>query len=324
MNTTNPHPKFSIVVPLFNKEAVVLTTLQSVIQQTYKNFELIVVDDGSSDQSVKRIQSHISDQRIHIISQHNQGVSAARNNGVHHASGEWVCFLDADDWWHPNHLELLANAISKYKTIEFFATAFIPQADKADWQPQTWPIPEKFGFNQINDLPLQWMQSIPFYTSSVCIRTKLLKQSAPCFVVGESFGEDLDLWFRLAETTPILQIDTPTVVYRTEQADSLTSGATHLRIPYVVKNLRSRLKNSQIPPNLCNSSQQYIDHELISLARTAIATRQRGLALKLLTEAYRSFLSKRWWLTLFMTLFFSGNAVKSWQNKRSGRQEALQ
>lgn len=121
--------KISVVIPVYNAEKFVAATLQSVIDQTYKNLEILIVDDGSPDNSVEVCQ-HFSDPRIKIIRQENRGLAGARNTGIRNAKGQYIAFLDADDIWvstklekHINHLENSPNV-----GISFSYSAFIDEA----------------------------------------------------------------------------------------------------------------------------------------------------------------------------------------------------
>jgi glycosyltransferase involved in cell wall biosynthesis len=113
--------KVSVVIPLYNKEAYITRTIDSVLSQTYTNFELLIVDDGSSDNSINIARSY-KDIRIRIIKQENRGVSNARNNGIINSQSEWVAFLDADDEYEPSFLENVVNFIQKY---DRFALVFV-------------------------------------------------------------------------------------------------------------------------------------------------------------------------------------------------------
>ena len=93
----------SVVIPLYNKEKKIEYTLKSVFTQTFQNFEIVIVDDGSTDNSVEEVEK-FTDSRIRLIHQTNAGVSAARNRGIEAASGELIAFLDADDVWMPEYL----------------------------------------------------------------------------------------------------------------------------------------------------------------------------------------------------------------------------
>ena len=96
---------FSIIIPLYNKEDSVVSTVQSILHQSCADFEVIVVNDGSTDSSTERL-AEISDKRIRLIDQDNGGVSRARNVGIENATSDYIAFLDADDQWHPSHNQL--------------------------------------------------------------------------------------------------------------------------------------------------------------------------------------------------------------------------
>ncbi len=116
-------PKISVVIPVYNKAPYLKNTISSVLNQSFKDFELILVNDGSTDQSEEIIQS-FSDNRIIYIEQENQGVAIARNNGAKIAKASLIAFLDADDLWYANHLSTLWQLQQNYSDAAFFATAY--------------------------------------------------------------------------------------------------------------------------------------------------------------------------------------------------------
>lgn len=113
----------SVVIPLYNKEASITQSLKSVLSQEYDDFEVVIVDDGSTDGSVDVVEA-INDPRIRLIKQENGGPSKARNTGVKNAKGEWILFLDADDELEPDALEYFANLIRKFSDFKFFCAPF--------------------------------------------------------------------------------------------------------------------------------------------------------------------------------------------------------
>lgn len=117
-------PVFSVIIPLYNKELIVEKTIRSVLQQTFTNFELIIVDDGSTDNSLNIIKS-IEDNRISIVEQTNGGPSKARNTGIRNAQSDWLYFIDADDEMLPNTLEHFWNFIIKYPQQKMFCGEII-------------------------------------------------------------------------------------------------------------------------------------------------------------------------------------------------------
>ena len=110
----------SVVIPLYNKEEQIAHTLQSVFTQTFQNFEIVIVDDGSTDNSVEEVEK-FTDSRIRLIHQTNAGVSAARNRGIEEARGELIAFLDADDEWMPEYLATQYGLYQKYPECSVYA-----------------------------------------------------------------------------------------------------------------------------------------------------------------------------------------------------------
>ena len=113
----------SVVIPLYNKEASIKQSLMSVLSQSYQDFEVVIVDDGSTDNSVAKVEE-IQDSRIRLIRQENGGPSKARNTGVKNAKGEWILFLDADDELEPGALEYFAKNINKHFDTSFIFAPF--------------------------------------------------------------------------------------------------------------------------------------------------------------------------------------------------------
>lgn len=116
----------SVVIPLYNKEAIVARSVGSVLSQSFADFEVVVVDDGSTDRSAE-IMRAIDDPRVRLVSQGNGGPSKARNTGVHEAKGEWIVFLDADDELLPDALKNYNNLIKRHTDADFIACSFYYQ-----------------------------------------------------------------------------------------------------------------------------------------------------------------------------------------------------
>lgn len=119
----NLQPLISIVVPLYNKATSINNTVNSVLSQIYKNFELVIINDGSTDDSLK-IVSSIQDSRIRIINKQNEGVSRTRNRGIKEAKGEYILFLDADDYIYPDCLQRLLDLKTKYPDAKVYTGNF--------------------------------------------------------------------------------------------------------------------------------------------------------------------------------------------------------
>ena len=137
-------PYFSVIIPLYNKESFIEKTLECVLNQTFKDFEIIIVNDGSTDNGLEKIKK-FTDNRIKIFQQENQGVSVARNKGMEMAEGEYFCFLDADDEWKNDCLENFYKAIVRFSDYLVFSAAIEIETEKKT-------IPAQYALtNFIND-----------------------------------------------------------------------------------------------------------------------------------------------------------------------------
>src|SRR5690625_5076160 len=124
---------FSVVIPLYNKELSIRNTLQSVLDQTFTDFEIVIVNDGSTDSSAAIVEE-FTDPRIRLIHQENQGVSAARNKGIEEAKYDWIVFLDGDDLWENNHLEEFVKMIKLFPEDRVFCTSHTKSKLKKEYE----------------------------------------------------------------------------------------------------------------------------------------------------------------------------------------------
>lgn len=212
---------FSIIIPLYNKADYIAETLKSVLNQTYCDYEVIVVNDSSTDNSLE-VASSFQDERIHIYTKENEGVSAARNYGIMHAKYDYIAFLDADDIWESDYLECQKKLIGTYPDAGIYSTAFY-SLEKRKRKLRNVLINEHIHFlvhdyfkeSVMNGLSICW-------TSSLCLKKEVIKE-IPMFRVGIKRGEDLDLWLRIALNYDVAYLNLPKVFYRTGLSDSLTS-----------------------------------------------------------------------------------------------------
>lgn len=185
--------KLSVVIPLFNKEKSISRAIDSVFKQTFKNFELIIVNDGSTDNSLYFVEK-IKDERIKIINKKNGGVSSARNVGIENAHTEWICFLDADDYWTPNHLEVINDLRCKYPYAQLYSTVTQENSEKGLRYIQN-SLPDNFE-GYVNNYFFLAIKGTLFTSSSVCVK-KASFEAVGLFDTSLKHGEDLDMWFRL-------------------------------------------------------------------------------------------------------------------------------
>ena len=294
---------FSVVIPMYNKGPYIACTLQSVLAQNLSDLEVVVVDDGSNDNG-PQIVAQCPDPRVRLLQQSNAGVAAARNRGIEAARGQWVCFLDADDWLDPGYLSALQRAHQLYPQADVLAADFVRVPHAPGPWPPGWTSPtEGARVELITRLARYWMSYPSLSSSSVAVRRRRLLALQPCFPVGESMGEDLDLWFRLAEQTPIALVHEPRVAYRVAVGGSLSShqvlGAAREAPPFLQR-LRQRVREGQLPPQLRRDTRWLIAQHELSLAREALQAGHRAQALRWLLRAHHALRGRRWWFTLIM------------------------
>ena len=186
-------PFFSIIIPLYNKENFIENTLKSVLAQTFNDFEIIVINDGSTDNSESVVLKH-HDKRIRYFSKDNQGVAITRNLGIELAQSEFICFLDADDYWFPNFLEEIKYLIDKNLSQKVFATAIEIQTKKNTF-PARYSIPKKDQFQIVDFFDSSQRESIIRTSSSVF--HKSVFETAGQFDERLKISEDTDLWIRI-------------------------------------------------------------------------------------------------------------------------------
>lgn len=206
----------SVIIPLFNKAETIRNTIESVLRQTYSDFEIVIVDDGSTDRSIDIVKS-ISDLRIRIYSQSNAGVSAARNIGIENSRGEFVAFLDADDEWKTDYLKSQIRLTEKYPQCDVFASRYETCTNDGQISPA---VINKLLFQGNDGIVDNYFQVAscsepPLFTSAVMVRRSAILEVGG-FPHGIKSGEDLLTWARLAARFKIAYSTTPMVSFTIE------------------------------------------------------------------------------------------------------------
>jgi len=200
-------------MPLYNKEREVGRAIQSVLSQTVLNFELVVVNDGSTDGGPKIVQ-RVGDPRIRLINQTNAGVSAARNRGIEEAQSDLIAFLDADDEWMPDFLETISHLRDKFPTCDVFATNYLYRnVDGTLMHPIIRGMPAS-NWEGIFDnyFVVASRSDPPIWSSAVAISKKAIT-SVNGFPVGVTGGEDLVTWAKLALQFRIAYCSIPKAIF---------------------------------------------------------------------------------------------------------------
>jgi cellulose synthase/poly-beta-1,6-N-acetylglucosamine synthase-like glycosyltransferase len=206
-------PILSVVIPLYNKEAEIGRALHSISAQTFDEFEVIVVDDGSTDCGPKIVREW-QDVRIRLVSQHNAGVSAARNRGITEARASLIAFLDADDEWSTQYLEHIVELQRRFPHCGVYATSYTFRYAGLPGRPA---ILRGFTGNLQEGVLTDYFtvacrSDPPLWTSAVVV-TKSAILEVGGFPVGIIAGEDLLLWARLAVRFSIAYCPTPLSFY---------------------------------------------------------------------------------------------------------------
>ena len=272
---------FSVVIPLYNKERQIAGTLRSVFAQTCADYEIIVVDDGSTDGSAAVVES-LHDPRIRLIRQANAGVSAARNLGIAEARGEYIALLDADDEWRPEYLATIAALIRKYPQCDVFATNY----SHVDSNGKTFPtILRKIPFDGDDGILYNYFEVASVSSPpicSICITArKEAFQSVGGFPLGIKSGEDLLTWARLAARYKIAYTKKQLAVFNVEGYDR---NERPKRIPAendTVATELLKLKDEYNPSNI----NQYISfwHKM-----RAVIYMRLGMRSKSIKEAFKA------------------------------------
>ena len=220
--------KISVIIPLYNKEKHIIDTLDSLCKQTFTDFEVIVIDDGSTDSSAQLVGDY-KDARIQLYKKENEGVSLTRNFGVSKASSDHIAFLDADDLWEVNHLEQLIKLITEFPDAGLYAAAYQKKYNEKLIQPMDSSL--------LNNAP-GWMGYVGnFFEASLidCVAwTSAVAMPKRVFEDLKGFdtrithgaGEDTDLWVRAALNYKVAFSNTITATHIMDSDNRISNTPT--------------------------------------------------------------------------------------------------
>lgn len=261
-------PFFSVVIPVYNKANFLAQTLRRVFNQDFEDFEVIIVNDGSTDNSLAVIHQ-FKDKRLHIFNQKNQGASMARNFGIEKSQSKWIALLDADDIWSKNHLQELYIGIHNLPNAKVISTAyqielyynFIKQPAYSQTKPKTiCYIDDYFAYSLID--PLFWTSTLAF--------TKNSFREIGGFDPKLKTGQDIDLIIRFALTYPLGYNPKVTLSYK-KQTENNLSIESHLqdKCKYIDKHKIAEKTNTSL--------KRYLDINRYALALQAKTQNQMNL-----------------------------------------------
>lgn len=224
--------KFSVIIPLYNKAPYIAKAIGSVLSQSFIDYELWIVDDGSSDESAEIVTHAIEGQKnCHLMKQENAGVSMARNNGVAASQGDYLCFLDADDWWEPTFLEEMQKLIEAFPDAGIYGTNYtIVNETKRKTRVAQVGVEEGFEKGYI-DYCSTYAKTMymPLWTGAVCVPRKVFEETGG-FPRGIKLGEDFLLWIRIALRYKVVFLN-KTLAYYNQDVDVVQRGVGRLHKP---------------------------------------------------------------------------------------------
>lgn len=281
-------PFFSIVIPLYNKEAHIEACIQSILNQHFTDWELYIVNDGSTDASLSKAKRFESE-KVHVILQENKGLSNARNTGIQSSKGAWIAFLDADDLWKPTHLEQLYNLIKTYAEACLVGTnyeLFYPSGKKFVHHFEL-PFEQHGLMDPFFKYSCNANVTVP---SSIAVH-KTVFQNIGLFDEKITYSEDIDFYIRALSVYFMAYHTEASCMYRMNDEGQMTQGKlTGKKLPDYDNLLK---KNSHVP-----GLDFYVAFQKYVLAKKAKANGEiqifeelrRGIDLKKLTETQRNLL----------------------------------
>lgn len=236
-------PRFSVVIPLYNKAKHIDATLAAVCAQSYPAFEAVVVDDGSTDGG-REIVAALDDPRIRLMVQENAGVSAARNRGVAESTGEYIAFLDADDEWLPWHLQELDELIRDFPGCGIYSVGHEIVQDGNVYRPSTGVAP---GFRgRVADVAGAFANGLALINSSTaCVARDAFVRSGG-FPVGVRRGEDVYLWLKIALADGLAHSTRACARYNRDAVNRSNIGGS-AEIPYYLSYLDEMVSARSLP-----------------------------------------------------------------------------
>jgi glycosyltransferase involved in cell wall biosynthesis len=277
-------PQISVIIPLYDKGPYISRAITSVLSQTVQDFEIIIVDDQSSDEGPLIVRS-FADPRISFIGQDHRGVSYTRNHGAHLAKSDFLAFLDADDEWMPNHLEILFRLIRRFPDAGMYSDSYQKFLKSGKLEHARYREIPKAPFEGI--LPDYFKAAArgddPIAVSVAALSKKVFFLSGG-FPVGESKGEDLDLWAKIALQYPVaFSSETGAIVH--EEASNRACDIFHsIEEEPLVKNGKKAIAEGIVPERLLPYFKEYIARKEIDTAIININAGDYILARKVLAR----------------------------------------
>lgn len=290
----------SVVIPLYNKSKHILRTLDSVVNQVRAIDEVIVVNDGSTDDGAQKVAYYIVrndlTDKVKLINQTNAGVSAARNRGIQEASSDLIAFLDADDTWSVHYLEEIDHMVNLYPLAGAYTTGYQKVIGEQNYiDPKVRGVDQQDRQMITNFFAICSQGDLPFMTSSVCIRAQVLKELGG-FPEGEAMGEDQDVWARLALFSSIAYSPRVLSYYHLDAENRACINNIPDRECPFSERLNDYVSKETLSKEMSESILRYTATHLINLVRLQTQVGNIQAAAKLLSEPRCQLLKVKAWV----------------------------
>jgi glycosyltransferase involved in cell wall biosynthesis len=292
-------PTVSIAIPLFNKAAYIVDTVKSVFLQSFADFEIIVVDDGSTDNGAATLRQ-FDDIRLRVVRQDNAGPAAARNFAIQLASAPFIAFLDADDIWMPDHLLHLIAMTEQFPQAAIFGNSFIDSGTFEVRDRTVAPV----VYRLIDDFFSECaFGRAPFYTSSCMVSGKRALDVGG-FPIGNYCGEDIALWLKIAADAPVAVSNYIGCRYLRNAASLSFQASYRLAHPICMTVIDTILaQHAEWPNNRKRGAREYYYRLALTQCLDCLRMGDRDAAIKFLdlsaaTQAHQ----RRWWQAKLMTI----------------------
>jgi glycosyltransferase involved in cell wall biosynthesis len=293
-------PQISVVIPLYNKGLHIARTIQSVLNQTVQDFEIIVVDGHSSDNGPSIVQNY-SDPRIHFFLQNSKGVSEARNEGVKYAQSNFIAFLDADDEWLPCHINNLLLLFKKFPDAGFVGTNYkIGLAEGREKKPKIknlgitshYGLIERFFFVSTRGYS-------PIITSSMGIKKDIFLQYGG-FLSGKSWGEDHELWGRIALERPVAYCRECSAIWHWDAENRLGNVMPPLEMEPAYNTVKNAFSRDLVKTEKSSDVHEYLAKKEIEYAIRILKSgnNKKAFLILLRCRTARFFFLKFFWIVL--------------------------
>lgn len=306
---------FTVVIPAYNAEKFINRAIDSVLNQTYKEYEIIVVNDGSSDKT-KEIVSNYNQENIKVFTQMNLGVSAARNKAIENSTQKYICFLDSDDKWCKNHLTTLAEMIKKYPEENLFITSQKTILLNQTAEDVKESIKKDLTINFHTDFfKLILSKNKPNYNTNCWCVKKIAFEKSGLFDTEEKIGEDTDMWYRLGLYNNVVYTNQVTTLRFRE----FSVATKHLQFHYdwvFPKKLKVIFKNPNISKERKESLKIVMNNYKITRTRNFLLDKKKRKAFtELKSIDSTKNIKKRYFVTIIFFLI-PNRVLKYFSNRR--------